>query len=130
MHDPIADMIVRIKNATASKKESVVFPYSKLKIAILDTLFKDGYVRSFGKKGKKIAKFIEVVLVYDESGNSKIQGVERVSKTSKRIYHKAKDIKRVRNGFGALILSTQKGIMSDKAAKEAGVGGEALFKVW
>ncbi len=127
--DPIADMIVRIKNATESKKESVVFPYSKLKLAILDTLMKDGYVKSFGKKGKKVAKFIEVVLIY-ENGASKISGVERVSKTSKRVYQKSKEIKKVKSGLGSLILSTPKGIMTDKSAKEANVGGEALFKIW
>ena len=127
--DPISDMIVRIKNATEAKKESVVFPYSKLKLAISDTLFKGGLIKSFGKKGKKIAKFIEVVLIY-EDGVSKIHGIERVSKTSKRIYHKTKDIKKIKGGMGALILSTPKGIMTDKTAKEANVGGEALFKIW
>lgn len=128
--DPIADMIVRISNASLQKKESVVFPYSKMKLAILDTLFKDGFVKSFGKKGKKIAKFIEVGLIYDETGTPKIRGVERVSKTSKRIYFKSQNIPRVKSGMGTLILSTPKGIMTDKSAKEAKVGGEALFKIW
>jgi len=114
--DPISDMLVRIKNATDAKKESVVFPVSKLKLAIADALFKAGFIQSFGKKGKKIAKFIEVGLIY-EDGQSKIKGVERVSKTSK-------------SGYGALILSTPKGIMTDKMAREANVGGEALFKIW
>ena len=127
--DQIADMIVRIKNASDSRKESVVFPYSKLKLAILDVLFKEGFIKSFGKKGKKIAKFIEVGLIYDDGG-SRISGVERVSKNSKRIYHKSKDVHRVKSGFGRLILSTPKGIMTDKMAKEAKVGGEALFKIW
>ena len=129
MHDPIADMIVRIKNASDAEKKSVVFPYSKLKIGILETLMKEGFIKSFGKKGKKVAKFIEAVLVYDE-GMPKIQDIERVSKASKRIYYKAKDVKKVKNGFGAMILSTPKGIMTDKMAREANVGGEALFKIW
>ena len=128
--DPIADMIVRIKNATDSKKESVILPYSKLKLAILDTLLKSGFIVSFGKKGKKVVKFIEVVLAYEESGEPKIHGVQRVSKTSKRVYQKAKEIRGVKNGFGALILSTPKGIMTDKMAKAEKVGGEALFKIW
>lgn len=122
-------MIVRMKNAGDSRKESVVFPHSKLKLAILDVLLKEGYVKSFGKKGKKVAKFIEVVLAYD-GDVSKIHGVDRVSKTSKRIYNKSKDIKKVKNGFGSLILSTPKGIMTDKQAKADNVGGEALFKIW
>jgi small subunit ribosomal protein S8 len=127
--DPISDMIIRIKNATEQKKESVVFPSSKLKLAIADALFKDGFVKSFGKKGKKIAKFIEVGLIY-ENGESKIHGVERVSKTSKRIYKKAGDIKKVKGGMGAMVLSTPKGIMTDRLAREANVGGEVLFKIW
>ena len=129
MNDPIADMIVRMKNAGDSRKESVVFPYSKLKLAVLDTLMKAGFVKSFGKKGKKIAKFIEVVLIY-EDGKPRIAGVERVSKTSKRVYNKSKDIRKVKSGIGSLILSTPKGIMTDAQAKEANVGGEALFKIW
>ncbi len=129
MHDPIADMIVQIKNASDSKKESVVFPASKMKLSILDALLKEGFIKSFGKKGKKAAKFIEVGLVYEE-GTPKIHGVERVSKSSKRIYNKAKDIKKVRSGFGALILSTPRGIMTDKQARGENVGGEALFKIW
>ncbi len=127
--DPISDMIIRIKNASDSKKESVVFPYSKMKLAILDTLMKSGFVVSFGKKGKKVVKFIEVVLAY-ENGEPKIHGVQRISKTSKRVYQKAKDIRSVRNGFGALILSTPKGIITDKMARTDKVGGEALFKIW
>lgn len=129
MHDPIADMIVRLKNASDSKKESVVFPHSKLKIAILDVLMKEGFIKSFGKKGKKVAKFIEVGLLYDVDG-PKISGVERVSKTSKRVYSKSKEIRKVKNGLGALIISTPKGIMTDKMAREAKVGGESLFKIW
>lgn len=122
-------MIVRMKNASDSKKESVVFSHSKLKLAILDVLMKAGYVKSFGKKGKKIAKFIEVVLSYDENG-PKIHGAEKVSKNSKRVYSKSKDIKKVKNGLGIMILSTPAGIMTDRQAKEANVGGEALFKIW
>lgn len=129
MHDPIADMIVRLKNASDSKKDSVVFPQSKLKLAILDVLMKEGFIKSFGKKGKKVAKFIEVGLLYDADG-PKISGVERVSKTSKRVYSKSKEIRKVKNGLGALILSTPNGIMTDKAAREAKVGGESLFKIW
>ncbi|MBI4155697.1 MAG: 30S ribosomal protein S8 [Candidatus Zambryskibacteria bacterium] len=136
MHDPIADMIVRIKNASDSKKESVVFPYSKLKSAILDVLVKHKFIKSFSKKGKKVVKWIEAVLLYEDGAGStgspqaKIQGLSRVSKTSKRIYNKAKNMRRVKSGFGSLILSTPKGIMTDREAKEANVGGEALFKVW
>ena len=129
MTDPIADMIIRIKNASTSKKESVVFPYSKLKLAILDVLLKEGFVKSFGKKGKKVVKFIEVGLIY-EGGESKVRGVDRISKTSKRVYLQAKDIRPVKSGYGAMILSTPKGIMTDKQARAEHVGGEVLFTIW
>jgi len=127
--DPISDMIVQIKNASDAGKESVVLPYSKLKLAILDVLMKEGFVKSFGKKGKKVVKFIDVVLSY-EGDSPKIHGVQRISKTSKRVYHKAKDIRGVKSGFGILVLSTPKGILTDKVARAEKVGGEALFKIW
>jgi small subunit ribosomal protein S8 len=127
--DSISDMIVRMKNATDSRKESVVFPYSKIKLAILDILQKEGYIKSFGKKGKKVVKFIEVVLAYSGK-EGRINGVKRVSKSSKRVYFGAKEIKKVKNGLGALVMSTPKGIMTDKMAREAKVGGEALFEIW
>ncbi len=127
--DPISDMIVRIKNATDSKKESVVFPYSKIKLAILEILQKEGYIKSFGKKGKKVIKFIDVTLSYDGK-DGRINGVKRVSKTSKRVYVGSKEINKVKNGLGTLVLSTPKGIMTDKMAREAKVGGEALFEIW
>jgi len=129
MTDPIADMITRIKNASTSQKESVVFPYSKLKLAILDVLLKEGFVRSFAKKGKKIAKFIEVSLIYTD-GESRITDVSRESKSSRRVYLQAKDIKTVKSGYGVLVLSTPKGIMTDKQARAEHLGGEALFKIW
>ena len=127
--DPISDMIVQIKNASDASKESVVFPYSKLKLAILDVLMKEGFVKSFGKKGKKVVKFIEVVLAY-ENGQAKIHGVQRISKSSKRVYQKSKDIRGFKNGFGVLILTTPKGIITDKTARAEKIGGEALFKIW
>jgi small subunit ribosomal protein S8 len=129
MNDPIADMIIRIKNASDLRKESVTFPYSKLKLAILDVLLKEGFIKSFGKKGKKIAKFIDVGLIY-EGDRARISGVDRVSKTSKRVYFQSKDIRPVKNGYGLLVLSTPKGITTGKFAKENNLGGEALFKVW
>lgn len=128
--DTIADMIIRIKNSSISKKESVVFPYSNLKLAILDVLLKAGFIKSFGKKGKRVVKFIEVGLQYNSDGSPVVSGVDRISKTSKRVYYKTNEIRKVKNGFGALILSTPKGIMTDKQAREAKVGGEALFKIW
>ena len=127
--DPIADMIVIIKNAGASKKESVVLPYSKLKFAILESLAKDRFIKSVSKKGKKPIRFVEVELAY-EDGKPRISGITRISKNSKRIYLKTSEVKKVKSGFGALVMSTSKGIMNDKSARSLKIGGEALFKIW
>ena len=127
--DGIADLIVRIKNASDARKESVTIPHSKMKAAILDVLAKEGYVGEIIKKGKKVHKSIEVGLVYDEYG-PKVKGVERISKLSKRIYGGAKDLKPVKQGHGVLVVTTPKGIMTDAEARKAKVGGELLFKIW
>lgn len=127
--DPIADMIVRIKNAADAGKSGVSVPYSKMKMAIAELLEKEGFVKSVAKKGRKVGKSIEMGLVY-EDGSSKVRGVERVSKFSRRVYRKAKELRPVKSGHGLLVMTTPKGILSDKDAREQHVGGEALFKIW
>lgn len=119
-----------MKNASDVGKESVVFPYSKMKVAVLDVLLKEGFIKSFAKKGKKVIKYIDVGLLYGENGRQKITGVERVSRNSKRIYIKSKDIRPVKNGYGIMVVSTPKGVVSGKYAKENNLGGEVLFKMW
>ncbi len=129
MKDPIADMLIKIKNAGIVKRETVSFPYSKIKMAILETLLKSNFIKAVSKKGKKIVKTLEVTLSYD--GNfPKISEVKRISKTSKRVYIKSEDIHSVRNGFGIMILSTNKGIMTGEMAKKEKVGGEVICKIW
>ena len=127
--DPVSDLIIQLKNAGEAGKETVVLPYSKLRASILETLQKEGYIKSSAKKGKKVSKQIEVELLTVE-GKSKIKGVQQISKLSKRVYQGFTDIKQVKNGFGALILSTPKGILSGKEARKEKVGGEVLFKIW
>ncbi|MDP2705113.1 MAG: 30S ribosomal protein S8 [Patescibacteria group bacterium] len=129
MHDPIADMIIRLKNAQDVGKTSIVFPYSKMKLAVAEILQKTGYIKSTLKKGKKIAKSIEVELVYD-GDLPKIRGVKRVSKFSQRIYKGAKDIFPVKQGKGMSIISTPQGILTDKEARKTNTGGEILFEIW
>lgn len=129
MTDPIADMIIRLKNAGASRKDSVSFPYSKLKESICEVLNREGFIGSFEKKGKTVAKSIEVELLYPND-NPKIEGVRRVSKPSRRFYVGAKEIRRVKNGFGMLILSTPLGIKTGEEARKEQVGGESLFEIW
>lgn len=130
MRDSISDLIIKIKNANMAGHETVTVPYSEMKSSILEVLEKEGYVEGLNKKGKKVNKFIEVGLLYGEDKSPKITGVERVSKQSKRVYQKAKSIRPVRSHFGTLILTTPKGILTDKEARTQRVGGEALFKIW
>ena len=113
-----------------ARKEMVAIPYSKMSLAIAEALEREGFVAGVAKKGKKIHKTIEIKLAYDDLKLPKVKGVERVSKFSKRIYQGVNDIKPVRNGFGLLILSTTKGIVTNKEARKQNIGGEALFKIW
>lgn len=130
MKDTIADMIIQLKNAGSARKESVVLPYSKIKYEIADVLQKSGFIKSVSKKGKKVIKYIDLGILYHSDGMPKIRGAQRISKTSKRVYIKSKDIHPVRSGFGIMIISTPKGIMNDEMARKEKVGGELLFKLW
>ena len=118
-----------LKNASLAEKETATFPYSKIKHAILECLKKEGYISSFSKKTRKEFPVLEAVLLYVDK-SPKIKEVERVSKQSRRVYFQMKDIHSVKNGFGLLVLSTPKGIMSGKEARKEQVGGEALFRMW
>lgn len=127
--DPISNFIISIKNGSNSGKASISVPYSALKESIAYTLMKGGYLSSVEKKGKKIDKTLELGLVYigDEP---RVQGIDRISKPSRRIYQKSKDIRMFKSGFGNFVLSTPQGILLDIDAKKQKVGGEVLFKVW
>jgi small subunit ribosomal protein S8 len=127
--DPTANLITMLKNAGGARKEIVTVPFSNMNLAIIETLEKAGFIKSFSKKSRKAEKVIEIELSYEE-GKPKIKGVERVSKLSRRMYRKAKDIRPFLHGYGATILSTPKGVLVDKEAKKANVGGEILFRIW
>lgn len=127
--DPISDLIIRIKNAGPVKQATVSMPYSKLKHAVAEVLKKHGFVASVETNGKGVGSTLEIGVAYD-GVKPKVTDVQRISKSSRRIYKGVGDIIPVRNGFGALILSTSKGIMTDKEARKAKIGGEALFKIW
>lgn len=127
--DQISNLINALKNASKAGKETVTFTHTKMKEAILDTLVREGYVVSSEKDGKGVAKTLTATLAQKNKKPS-IEGVKRVSKFSRRIYKGVGDIKPVKNGFGRLILSTPKGIMSDREARKSNVGGEALFEIW
>lgn len=127
--DPIANMLIMIKNGNLAGHESVSFPYSKIKNAIGECLQKEGYIKQVSKKVKKGFPVLEIELVY-QNKKPKIIHVERISKQSRRVYFGVKDIHKVRSGSGLLVLSTPKGILSGKDARREQVGGEALFKIW
>lgn len=127
--DPISNFIISIKNASDARKETVTVPYSALKESIAHVLAKGGYVTTIEKKGKKVIKTLEIGLVYI-SNAPRINGVDRISKPSRRIYQKSKDVRMFKSGFGNTVLSTPKGILLDVDAKKHKVGGEVLFKIW
>ncbi|OHA84375.1 MAG: 30S ribosomal protein S8 [Candidatus Yonathbacteria bacterium RIFCSPLOWO2_01_FULL_47_33b] len=129
MHDPIADMLISIKNAGNAGKSTAVVPFSKMKETIATVLFQNGFIASYAKKGKKVVKTLELGIAFDGK-QPRVANVARVSKPSKRVYIKAAEIKLVKNGYGLLVLSTPKGVMTGAEARKAQVGGEALFKIW
>ena len=129
MTDPIGNIIVRIKNAVASNRDSVVFPSSKKTIAVAEVLERLGYIAIVPKKSKKAYKQIEAKIVYI-NGKPRFKGADRVSIISKRVYKKIKNIIPVKSGFGSLVLSTPKGLLSEREAGKEKVGGEALFEIW
>ena len=129
MHDPIGDMLVGIKNAGNAGKEMAVVPFSKIKESIAAVLFQNGFIASYAKKGKKTVKTLEIGIAY-EGKKPKIADVARISKPSCRSYIKAAEIKSIKSGYGMMVISTPKGIMTGDEARKAQVGGEALFKIF
>lgn len=130
MSDPIADMLTRIRNAGKAKFNSVDIPGSKLKIELAKVLRSAGFIRNYKFIKDDKQGVLRVYLKYGPGQSNAILGLERVSKPSRRVYVKSKDIKTVLNGMGIAILSTSKGIMTDKRARKENVGGEILCNVW
>ena len=130
MTDPIADMLTRIRNAFRVSHDSVDIPSSKLKINIAKVLKAEGYIKNFRLVSIGDRRFIRVFLRYDQRGISVIEGIKRVSKPSCRIYAGYDEIPKVMNGYGVNIVSTSKGLMTDREAKKMKVGGEILCTVW
>ena len=127
--DQIADMLTTIKNALLVKKEEVSVSFSNLKFEIAKILEKSGFVEKAEKKGVKKKKVIEIKLKY-ENGVPAISGLKRISKPGQRIYLPVKKIKRSKRGYGIFIVSTPKGLMSDREARKIKVGGEILCEIW
>ena len=130
VNDTIGDFIVQLKNASVVKKAAVSVPFSSFKMAIAEKLQGAGYVKSIEKRGKKVKKTLDIILKYDENRRPAVQGVKRISKPGRRMYKSAHEINAVRYGHGTLILSTPKGVLTDKEARKQKIGGEALFEIW
>ena len=131
MTDPIADMLTRIRNALTAKHETVVVPASKTKVAIADILVREGYIKSFEIIEKEVQNDILITLKYAPvKGLKVVTGLKRVSTPGLRVYAGVDNLPKVLNGMGIAILSTNKGILTDKEAREQKVGGEVLAYVW
>ena len=128
--DPIADMFTKIRNAQAVKKETVSIPYSKIKMEIAKILLKEKYINEINRRGKKNKKSIELSLSYGKKGEGVIKHISRISKPSRRVYMPVKKIRPVRQGYGIMIFSSAKGLLTDKEAKKEMVGGEVICKIW
>lgn len=130
MTDPISDMLTRIRNAQAVKKTTVIIPFSKLKWAILEVLKKQGFIKEIEKVGRSNKKIIEVNLKYRKDGSPRITILKRISKSSRRAYVNAKKIWFFKQGFGISVITTSKGIMTDKEARKEKLGGEVLLEIY
>ena len=128
--DPIADMLTRIRNANSSKHKTVDIPASNTKRAIANILFEEGYIKSVEEIKNDNQGTIRITLKYDEKGNRVISGLKRISKPGLRVYAEKENLPKVLNGLGVAIVTTSKGIMTDKEARQQGVGGEVLAYVW
>ena len=138
--DPITDMLNRIRNAQAVFHSRVFVPFSQIKYEIAKILEREGFIEKVERKGKKMKKILEISLKYrkeDHEGGDDlrkmkpaISGLKRISKPGQRIYVKSKEIRRVRGGYGIAIISTSKGLMTDKEARKRKLGGEVICEVW
>ena len=128
MSDPIADMLTRIRNAQAVEKAVVAMPASKLKVAIAQVLKDEGYIDGFAVRGEQAQPQLEIALKY-YAGRPVIERIERVSRPGLRVYKGRHDIPNVMNGLGVAIVTTPKGVMTDRKARQVGIGGEVLCYV-
>ncbi|MGI6702213.1 MAG: 30S ribosomal protein S8 [Christensenellales bacterium] len=128
--DPIADMLTRIRNGLTAKKETVDIPFSKTKNEIAKILEEEGYIRKFETVEDGVQGIIRVTLKYGPNNEKVISGLKRISKPGLRVYANCKSLPKVLNGMGIAIISTSKGIMTDKQARAGSIGGEVLAYIW
>ena len=129
LSDPLGDLLARIRNGQAARLTEIQSPASKLRASLLEVLKREGYIRDFSVKQNGASNVINIELKYSE-GQPVIKEITRVSRPGRRVYSQIKDVPRVYNGLGISILSTPRGVLSDKEAREANVGGEILCRVF
>ena len=130
MTDPIADMLTRLRNASAAKHETVDMPYSKFKANIAEILKREGYIKDFTAKEAKVGQTLEVTLKYGPNGERSIQGIKRISKPGLRRYAKSDALPMPLSGLGIAIISTSSGLLTQKECLDRGIGGEIVAFVW
>ena len=128
--DPIADMLTRIRNANSQKHKTVDIPASNMKRAIANILFKEGYIAAYEEINDNTQGVIRITLKYDENGARVIEGLRRISKPGLRVYASKEELPQVLNGLGIALISTSKGIKTDREARAEGLGGEVLAYIW
>lgn len=130
VNDIISDSLTRIRNAALRKQEVTKLLHAKVVEAVLNIFQDKGYIESYKIVEEENKKFINVVLKYDEAGNMVINELKRISKPGRRVYKGKDEIKRFKNGYGTIVVSTSKGVMSNEDAHRAGIGGELLCSIW
>jgi len=130
MSDPLADMLTRIRNAGKAKHKSVDIPGSQIKTSLAGVMKEEGFIRNFKFIKDSKQGILRVYLKYDKNDRHVIYGVQRVSKPSRRVYVRSKDVKSVLNGLGVSVLSTSRGLLTDKQARNENLGGEVLCAIW
>ncbi|NOX14741.1 MAG: 30S ribosomal protein S8 [Epsilonproteobacteria bacterium] len=130
INDLVADSITRIRNAAMRKLDVTTLMHSKLVEAVLVVFQDKGYIESFNVKSEGNKKFIKVVVKYDNNGKSVITEVKKISKPGRRVYKGKDEMKRFKNGYGTIVVSTSKGVLSNDEAHKIGVGGELLCSIW
>jgi len=130
MTDPITDMLNRIRNAQAVRQKTVDIPFTSLKKNLADVFLKKGFINKVEKRANKNNNILKIELKYNSGGDPFISGIKRISKPGQKIYKKFQEIKKVRGGYGIAIISTNKGLLTDKEARKNKLGGEVLCEIW
>ena len=128
--DPVADMLTKVRNAAVARHEKVDISASKMKLEIVKILKTEGYIKNFKKVQEEGHSIIRIILKYDDSNNPVIHGVKKISTPGRRVYSGYKDLPRVYNGYGTVIVSTSSGVTTGKKATEKMIGGELICTIW